>query len=103
MNSVSMICLEVLLDYHVLSILIKHESCLFVHVFRSHQKTQGHDILAQGLIWANLKHDEAQFLRGRVPIWSCVKISHLVVHANFRHLRTLAHENLALGLFVGPF
>ena len=37
------------------SILIKHESCLFVHVIRSHQKSQLHEILALGLIWANLK------------------------------------------------
>jgi len=35
--------------------------CLSVHVFRSHQKSQGHEILALGLIWANLKHDEARF------------------------------------------
>ena len=44
---------------------IKKESCVsvcvFVRVFRSHQKSQAHDILALGLIWANLKHDEAQF------------------------------------------
>ena len=48
-----------------LSILIKHESCLsvclFVRVFQSHQKYQGHEILALGLIWANLKHVEARF------------------------------------------
>ena len=25
------------------------------------QKSQGHEILALGLIWANLKHDEARF------------------------------------------
>ena len=31
--------------------------CLF-RVFRSHQKSQSHEILALGLIWANLKHDE---------------------------------------------
>ena len=47
----------------VLSILIDHESCLsvclFVRVFRSHQKSQAHEILALDLIWANLKHDEA--------------------------------------------
>ena len=36
--------------------------CVSVHVFRSHQKSQGHEILALGLIWANLKHDEARFL-----------------------------------------
>ena len=49
----------------IISILIKHESCLsvclFVRVFRSHQKSQGHEILALGLIWANLKHDGARF------------------------------------------
>ena len=46
---------------------------------------------ALGLLWANLKHDEARFkkkkLRG-VPIWSSVKIIHSVVHA--------------LGPFFGP-
>ena len=50
-----------------ISILIKHESCLsvclFVRVFRSHQKSQAHEILALGLIWANLKHVEARFLK----------------------------------------
>ena len=48
------------------SILIKHESCGFVclsvHVFLSHQKSQLHEILAQGVIWAWLEHDEARFL-----------------------------------------
>ena len=33
----------------------------FVRVFQSHQKTQGHEILALSLISANLKHDEARF------------------------------------------
>ena len=33
----------------------------FVRVFQSHQKSQGHEILALGLIWANLKHVEARF------------------------------------------
>ena len=41
-----------------LSILIKHESCLSVYlcvcVFQSHQKSQIHEILALGLIWANI-------------------------------------------------
>ena len=35
--------------------------CVCVHVFRSHQKSQGHDILALGLIWAILDHYEARF------------------------------------------
>ena len=35
--------------------------CLSVRVFRSHQKSQFHEILAQG-IWANLKNGEARFL-----------------------------------------
>ena len=47
---------------------IKHESCMSVclcfclcfHVFRTHQKSQLHKILAQGVIWANLKHDEVR-------------------------------------------
>ena len=48
------------------SILIKHECCVSVclsicAVFLSHQKSQLHEILAQGVIWANLKHDEARF------------------------------------------
>ena len=64
-----------------LSILIKHESCLFVHVFRSHQKSKLNEILALGLIWANLKPFKG------VPIWSSVKISPLVVYANINHLR----------------
>ena len=34
---------------------------LCVHVFRSYQKSQGHDILALGLIWAILDHYEARF------------------------------------------
>ena len=45
---------------------MKHESCvcvcLCVRLFRSHhQKSQHHEILALGLIWANFKHDEARF------------------------------------------
>ena len=35
--------------------------CVFVRVFRSHQKTQAHDILALGLLWPNLDHYEARF------------------------------------------
>ena len=35
--------------------------CLSVHVFLSHQKSQLHEILAQGVIWAWLEHDEARF------------------------------------------
>ena len=71
--------------YVPLSILIKHESCLSVclsvHVFLSHQKSQLHEILALGLIWANLKHDEARFskfsfLRG-VPVVSSVNFDPL--------------------------
>ena len=34
---------------------------VFVHVFQSHQMSQGHEILALGLLWANLKHDEPDF------------------------------------------
>ena len=34
---------------------------MFVYISRSHQKSQGHEILTWGLIWANLKHDEARF------------------------------------------
>ena len=30
-------------------------------VFQSHQKSQGHEISALGLIWANLDHYEARF------------------------------------------
>ena len=49
----------------IISILIKHESsrfvCMFVHVFRSYKKSQFHEILTLGLIWANLKHDDARF------------------------------------------
>ena len=35
--------------------------CVSVHVFRSHQKSQAHEILTLGLIWANLDHHEARF------------------------------------------
>ena len=35
--------------------------CLSVHVFLSHQKSQRHEILAQGVISAWLEHDEAGF------------------------------------------
>ena len=35
--------------------------CLCVRVFQSHQKSQGHEILALGLIWANVDHYEARF------------------------------------------
>jgi len=33
----------------------------FRHVFWSHQKSQHHEILSLGVIWANLKHDEAPY------------------------------------------
>ena len=48
------------------SILRKHESCVYVYmlsVFLSHQKFQGHNILALGLISANLNHYEDRFLK----------------------------------------
>ena len=35
---------------------------LSVIVFQSHQKSQGHEMLALRLIWANLKYDEAEIL-----------------------------------------
>ena len=35
---------------------------VFVHFSLGYQKSQRHDILALGVIWANLKHDETQFL-----------------------------------------
>ena len=46
--------------------------CLYVGVFRRHRKSQGHEILDQGLIWTNLRHDKAWFskfwfLRGGGP------------------------------------
>ena len=57
--------LECVIWTWLLSILIKHESfmfvCLYVHIFRSHQKSQQHEILAQGVIVARLGHDEARF------------------------------------------
>ena len=53
------------------SILIKHESCLSVcvsvHVFRSRQKSQAHEILALGLIWAILDHYELLIFKGGSP------------------------------------
>ena len=36
--------------------------CVSVCIFRSYQKSQLHEISAQGIIWANLKHDKARFL-----------------------------------------
>ena len=95
----------------VQSILIKQESCLSVcvsvHVFRSHQKSQIHDIFALCLIWANLKHDQTRFskfwfLRG-VPIWYSVK-NRLDIGYNFvrvfqSHYKSQIHKILALGLF----
>ena len=41
--------------------IIKHKSCLSVHIFLSHHKPQPWEILALGLIWTNLKDDEARF------------------------------------------
>ena len=64
------VCSILCIGHIHLSILIKHESCLSVclsvRVFRSHQKSQGHEILALGLIWANLKHDEARFSKKKI-------------------------------------
>ena len=37
--------------------------CMSVQVFLSHQKSKLHEILPQGIIWANLKHDEARFFK----------------------------------------
>ena len=34
---------------------------LFVHVFQTHQKSQYYGIWDPGVIWANIKHDEARF------------------------------------------
>ena len=36
--------------------------CVSVHVFQSHQKSQLQDIFAQGVSWANLKHNDARFV-----------------------------------------
>ena len=54
--------------------------CLFVRVFRSQQKSQGNEILALGLIWAHLKHDEARFskfwfFRGGFPYGPVLKLA----------------------------
>ena len=43
--------------------------CLFVRVFQSHQKSQIHEILVLGLIWANLKHVEARFFEILIFKW----------------------------------
>ena len=37
--------------------------CLSVHDFLGHQKSHLHDISAQSVIWVNLKHDDAWFLK----------------------------------------
>ena len=48
--------------YESIFYIIKHECvCLLLSVFRSHQKSQGHEILALALIWASLNHYEARF------------------------------------------
>ena len=53
----------------MIHILIKHGSWnLFV--CPRFPKSQGHDILALGLIWANLKHDQAQFLNLGSGFWA---------------------------------
>ena len=85
------------------SILIKHESCVCVCLLPVSEATKsatvdGHEILALGQFWTNLKHDKALFsiffyFKGG-PIWSSVLINPLVVHT--------VHENLALCLFFGP-
>ena len=45
-------------EVDVISILIKHESCMFVClsvcVFRSYQKSEYHEILAQGIVWGEV-------------------------------------------------
>merc|ERR1711923_549683 len=50
----------------------------FVRVFQSHQKSQIHEILALGLIWANVKHFEGRFskflfLKGGSPYGPVLK------------------------------
>ena len=50
--------------------------CVFVRIFQSHQKSQGHEILALELIWAILDHYEARFskfcfLRGAPHMVQC--------------------------------
>ena len=73
------IFINIIYDICFKSILIRHESCVFVHIFWSHQKSQHHEILTPGLIWANFKHNKARFLncsflRGSpIPIWSSVQ------------------------------
>ena len=76
----------------------------FVRVFRSHQKSQAHDILGLGQIWANIKHNGARFsifliLRGRGgPIWSSVKNPLDMEYGVFRrHQKSQGHEILSLG------
>ena len=69
-----------LLNIFVLSILIKHESCVSVcvsvHVFQSHQKSQLHEILTQGVIW------ELTSITGRSPMFQYFIFTYS--RANFR-------------------
>ena len=69
----------------------KHESCVYVIVFRSHQKSQGHDILALYLILANLTHDEARFSKFWFlgsPYGPVLEIDPFsFVHSNLCHLK----------------
>ena len=68
--------------------------CLFVQDNLSHLKSDYHDILAQYVFWANLKHYEVgffnfDFFRGaRLPYTLSVKISTSVVRNNLRHLKS---------------
>ena len=54
-------------------------SVCLLSVFQSHQKSQGHEMLGLGLIWANLDHYEARFFEILIskgdPIWPSVKKS----------------------------
>ena len=46
----------------ILSIHIRDEPCLFVHIFLTHQKSHFHEIWILGPFWLNFKHHKARLL-----------------------------------------
>ena len=71
---------------------------------RSHQKSQGHDILALGLIWAKLKHDEAWFSKfweggGDPHTVQCKKSFFVCFFENLSHYNTHDYDILTKWIY----
>ena len=89
-------------DFLTISILIKHEYCLyvclFVRVFQSHQKSQGHEIWALSLIWANVKHHETfskfWFLKWSPHMAQCYKNMFFFIVFFLRKSQSFQHIGL---------